>query len=167
MATRQFAAWVGPFAERYRESGAEAVRLARSLSDDELKKPTGNTSWFVRDELVHMAASGGDFLTTLGSVLRGDNVDTSVFADIDARNARNLEARRDRSMDEVASELENNDTALQNLLTQLTLEDEARKPAGMPFPLNQLLNGYAQHDPYHLGQIRDALGRRAEEAAAS
>jgi uncharacterized damage-inducible protein DinB len=154
----EFAAWVQPLAAAYREDRAQAVRRARSLSDGELSRPTGDEGWSVREEMLHIAASDTDFLLLFAALLRGETLDTSMFADIDARNARNLAAWQDRSMREVADELESNGLATQDLLSQLTDEDESRQPEGVPFAISQLLGGYGQHGPYHVGQIRQALG---------
>ena len=163
MTTQEYAAWVAPLAARDGESRSEAVRLARSLGDADLAKRTGDTGWTVRDELTHMASSDPDFLAMLRAILRGEKADTSVFADIDGRNARNLEARHGRSIDEIASELEENGRSLQQLLAQLTDDDESRQPEGVPFPIRGLVDGYSQHAPYHLTQIRGALGRAENE----
>jgi uncharacterized damage-inducible protein DinB len=162
-----FASWVEPIAMRYRESGAAAVALARSLRGDELTRPTGDAGWSVREELAHMAASEADFVATLGAVVRDETVDASTFADIDSRNARNLAARSERSPAEIAAELEQESAELNRLLTQLKAEDAARTPDGMPFSLEQLLTGYSMHSPYHLGQIRAALDSPARQADKS
>ena len=57
---------------------------------------------------------------------------------------------------EISEELERNGTIVQDLLTLLGAEDEARQPEGFPFPLRDLLSGYGQHDVYHIDQIRRA-----------
>jgi hypothetical protein len=157
MSTQRFVAWVAPIAAKYRASQAEAVQIARSVSDAELSRSTSDDGWTVRDELVHIEASTADFVETLGTLLRGDAVDMSVFADIDGRNARNLTARKDRPMADIVNDLASVSSALAELLAQLTDEDELRQPAGMPFPLGQMMEGYAMHDPYHIGQIRGAI----------
>ncbi len=155
---RSFAPWVEPFAAKYRESREEALRLARSLTPADLGKPAGDDAWTVRDELVHIAGADPDFLRTLGAVVRGETADTSIFADIDARNARNLEARKDFAITRIADDLAANGEALQDLLAKLTAADEARQPEGFPFPLRGLVEGYGGHEPYHLGQIQRAIG---------
>ena len=157
MTRYEFAIWVGPLAAAYREDRAEAVRIARSVSDVELSRPTGDEGWSVREEMLHIAASDTDFVGVLGAIVRGETPDTSVFADIDARNARNLAAWQGRSMRELADELESNGRETQELLSQLKVEDESRQPGGVPFAIGQLLAGYGQHGPYHVGQIRQAL----------
>lgn len=159
MTNLTFAGWVDPLAASYRENHAEVVRLARRLTDEQLSRPTGDEGWAVRTEIVHIAASDPDFAATLGAILEGRTPDLSIFADIDARNARNLEAWQERSIDDVASALEESGEALQGLLARLSDEDEARQPDGMPFPLGQLIRGYGQHGSYHLGQMQRAIGQ--------
>jgi uncharacterized damage-inducible protein DinB len=155
---QRFAAWVEPIAAQYRDGIAEGLRLARALRPEQLSLPSAeDAGWTVRDELVHMAASGGDFQRLLGAIVRGEQPDTSVFADTDARNARNLEARKAHSLEQVAAELEENGRVQQGLLAQLTDADESRTPDGMPFGLKDLLAGYGQHDAYHLAQIAAAI----------
>ena len=160
---RQFAAWVEPFAGRFRESRGEAVRLARELGDGDLAVSTGDAGWSVRDELAHISASESDFLEVLGAIVRGEAPDTSAFADIDGRNARNLAALEGRPMADIAHDLEDHGRTLQELLGRLSDGDEGQQPAGIPFSMSGLLGGYAQHEPYHLDQIHAAL-RRAREA---
>ena len=155
---RTFAAWVEPLASSYRENRADVLELARTLTDDQLSLPTDDAGWSVREEATHIAASDPDFIKMLGALLDGEPLDMSVFADIDDRNARNLAAWKERSIDEVSGALEDNGRVLQELLARLTDEDENRQPEGMPFPLSGLINGYGQHGPYHLGQIRAAIG---------
>ncbi|MBI5288456.1 MAG: maleylpyruvate isomerase N-terminal domain-containing protein [Chloroflexi bacterium] len=157
-AKQDFAAWVSPLAARDRDARAEAARLARSLSAGDLTKPTADAGWSVGDELKHMASSDPDFLKVLGAILGGEAVDMTVFADIDARNATHLAERRERSMDETATELEESGRSMGVLLARLTDEDESRQPEGLPFPLRALIDGYTMHAPYHVEQIKAALG---------
>jgi len=164
MAANQFAPWVEPIAAGYRESRAESVRLAQSLDEHALVQPTGDSGWTVRDELVHIAASGTDFARLLDPIVRGETPDTSVFADIDARNSRNLESRRGWSIAEIGTDLEGNGSLVQELLQKLHADDEARQPQGFPFSLKDLLGGYGQHDAYHLDQIRQATGSTRGQA---
>jgi uncharacterized damage-inducible protein DinB len=163
MTAQEFAAWVAPLAARDGESRAEAVRLARSLADADLAKPTGDTGWCVRDELAHMASADPDFLRVLGAVLRGEKADTSVFADIDGKNVRGLAEREGRSMEQIAGELEESGKAMAALLARLNDADQGRQPEGVPFPLGGLVAGYSQHGAYHIAQIQAALGLASTE----
>ena len=152
-----FVSWVEPFAAQYRASRVEAVAVAGSLTEVQLAVATGDEGWTVRDEIAHIAGSDIDFLHTFGGILRGESVDMSLFNDIDGRNARNLAENAPRPMTEIARMLQENGDKLLELLAQLGDDDESRQPAGMPFPLRGLVEGYGQHEPHHLGQVRDAL----------
>lgn len=152
-----FAEWVRPIAASYHDAHEEAIEQARTLSHDDLAKPTGDSGWSVRDELSHMAASDGDFVNTLTALVSGEKVDLSLFDNIDERNARHLAGWADRAREEIASELERRDGELQALLARLTADDEQRTPEGMPFPLADMLRGYEMHHRYHLEQIAAAL----------
>jgi hypothetical protein len=94
---------------------------------------------------------------TLGALVKGERVDLSVFDNIDERNARHLAGWVDRPREDIAAELERHDGELQALLAKLTPEDEKRTPEGFPFPLENMLQGYGMHHPYHLEQIAGAL----------
>jgi uncharacterized damage-inducible protein DinB len=157
MPENKFAAWVEPIAVAYHDAHVEAIERARTLSDDDLARPTGDSGWSVRDELAHMAAADGDFVATLGAVVAGGQVDLSIFNNIDERNAHHLSGWADRPREDIAAELERHNAELQKVLARLTPEDETRTPAGFPFPLAQLLQGYGMHHPYHLEQIAGAL----------
>jgi hypothetical protein len=161
MTTVRFASWVEPIASRYRESCEEAMRLARTLSDEDLQLPSGDPEWSVRDEFAHIS-SGAAFVEMLRAIVRGERPDTTAFADVDALNARNIAERRNRPVQELARDIEANGHELQELLAQLTDDDENRQPAGIPFALKDLLGGNSQHDHYHLAQIRQACEARRE-----
>lgn len=104
-----------------------------------------------------MAAADSDFIPTLDSILAGGTPDASIFAHIDERNAEHLAARENQPIAEVADELERNAHAIDELLLKLTDDDQSRTPQGVPFAVGQLIDGYAQHHAYHLGQINAAL----------
>ena len=152
-----FADWVRPIAANYHDAHEEAIEQATSLSDEDLAKPTGDSGWSIRDELTHMAASDGDFVRTLTALVNGQRVDTSVFDNIDERNARHLAGWADRPREEIAGELERRDEELQALLARLSDEDGQRTPEGFPFPLADMLAGFEMHHRYHLEQIAGAL----------
>jgi uncharacterized damage-inducible protein DinB len=157
MPQREYAAWVQPFAASYDESRAEAARLARALPGSAPAAPTGNTGWTAVDELAHLADAGTNFAAMLREVTAGGVVDTARFADIDASNARGLFERRGRPLADIAAEIEKGGEDALKALSQLRDADQERRPPGVPFTLGQLLQGYAQHDSYHLAQARDAL----------
>ncbi len=153
-----YAPWVEPIASAHRKVRAETLRVVRSLSDTQLARDAGDPGWSVRDELVHIAASESNVVKVLRAITEGQTADMSFFADLDANNARALEAARDRSMQDIADDLDALGGELQVLLARLAIEDETRQYAGLPFPIGQLVAGYQGHEPYHLEQIRAAVG---------
>jgi len=157
MSTRQAPAWAIGYAGGFVAARTEAASLACSVSDEQLRQPTGNAGWTLRDEFLHIASSEKDFMVALGTLVEGRTPDLSVFANIDERSARNLAAWRDRSMTEVADTLEQHAVALNELLARLDEADGTRQPEGMPFAIGEMVRGYAMHDGYHLGQIRAGL----------
>lgn len=152
-----FAAWVAPIAAAHRAARDETVRLARSLPDPDLARETGDRGWTVRDEFVHIGTSETNVVKVLRAVVDGGAADTSFFQDLDANNARALDAARGRPMPAVADDLERLQRDLQTTLAGLTADDEARRYTGLPFPIGQVVAGYQRHEPYHLRQIREAI----------
>jgi uncharacterized damage-inducible protein DinB len=153
----QFAPWVAPIAAAHRDVREETLLLARSVSDADLARETGDRGWCVRDEFVHIAASESNVVKVLGAVTSGGTPDMSFFNDLDANNARVLEASRGRSIQSVTDDLDQHGRDLQILLARLTPDDQSRTYAGLPFPIGQLVAGYQGHEPYHLEQIRTAV----------
>ena len=157
-----YAAWVRPLAERDRAARVEAARIARTLDAGQLETPTGDSGWSVHDEFAHMTGADSTFGPVLETILIGGIPDLSVFADIDANNARLIKANRGRSPSDLADALDESGRVLAALFTRLTEADEHRQPDGMPLPLGQMMNGYSQHHAYHVGQVQAALGLRSQ-----
>jgi uncharacterized damage-inducible protein DinB len=153
----EFASWVEPIAAAYHDAHEEAIERARTLTDEDLARATGDSGWSIRDELAHMASADSDFVATLTKLVSGERVDLSIFDNIDERNATHLTGWADRPREDIATELERHDSEMQALLARLTPEDETRTPEGFPFPLEKMLQGFAMHHPYHLEQIAGAL----------
>jgi uncharacterized damage-inducible protein DinB len=154
----EYAAWVLPLVERDRTARAEAARLARIVQDGQLAAQTGDAGWSVRDEFAHMAGADATFAPVLQTILAGETPDLSVFANIDANNARMIALNRGRPMSDLADALDESGRVLAALFARLTDTDESRQPDGVPIPLGAMINGYTQHHAYHVGQVQAALG---------
>jgi uncharacterized damage-inducible protein DinB len=152
-----FADWVAPIAARHRDVRAETEQLAATLSPEQLARETSD-GWSIRDQFVHIATSEANVVRVLTAIARSETPDLSLFNDLDANNARTLAEQRDRPMDAVRADLAHRGRELQSALTQLTPEDQSRRFEGIPFPVGDLVAGYAGHEPYHLGQIQAATG---------
>jgi uncharacterized protein (TIGR03083 family) len=156
MTERTFALWVEPIAAKLRESRAQVADLARSIPAEAWSQPSPLPGWTYKDLLAHLAPS--EYLNTvLRAVLANELVDVSIFAQVDARNAQQLEERRDRSVEELIAELEAGNSQTQELLSRLAEADESRRQADIPMSLGEGLRGFLEHDPEHLAQLRTAL----------
>jgi uncharacterized damage-inducible protein DinB len=159
-----FADWVAPIAARHRDVRAETEQLAATLSPEQLARETSD-GWSIRDQFVHIATSEANVVSLLRAIARSEAPDLSVFADLDAKNARTLAEMQGYPMDALRSDLAARGLELQDALAKLGADDEATQYEGMPFPLGQLVAGYAGHEPYHLDQIRAVVGDKQKEAA--
>ena len=93
----------------------------------------------------------------LRAVVANEPVDASIFANVDARNAEQVEERRDHSVDELIAELEAGSEKTQELLSRLTEADENRRQADIPISLGEGLGIFSDHDQEHLPQLRAVL----------
>ncbi len=154
MTERTFAPWVEPIAGKLRESRAQVATLARSIPSGAWSQPSPLPGWTYKDLLAHLAVTE-DLRAVLHAVLSNEPVDATVFGD--ARNAQQLEERRDCSIDELIAELEAGSEKTQELLSRLTEADENRRQADIPIGLGEGLGLFSGHDQEHLPQLRAAL----------
>ena len=156
MTERTFAPWVEPIAAKLRESRAQVAALARSIPAEAWSQPSPLPGWTYKDLLAHLAPTE-DFRTVLRAVVANEPVDASIFANVDARNAQQVEERRGHSVDELIAELEAGSEKTQELLSRLTEADESRRQADIPISLGEGLGIFSDHDQEHLPQLRAAL----------
>lgn len=155
MKERTFAAWVEPIAKQLREGRNAVSELARAAPADLWDRPSGAEGWTCKDVLAHLA---GDTHKVSAAVMRGAVADASILDDNgDAANARDLEERRERSVDELIAEIEADGDEWQRLLSELGDRDADRHPPGFPLSVGEYLRLLATHDLDHLDQIRTAF----------
>ena len=161
MTTRTFAPWVAPIAEQLREGREQVIAFARSLPIEAWSKPSPLEGWTYNDLLAHIGKGNDQILQKLlRTVAAGERVDISIFSvDTNEANAREVAARRDRSVDEVIAELEEAGDEIQELFSQLSDEDEHLRQEDPPFILKGFLHAVQRenHDLEHLAQLRTAL----------
>jgi hypothetical protein len=160
MTTRTYAAWVEPIAKEYREARAEFLRTGRQLLPEHWSMPCPPGGWTYKDLLAHVAGNTERLLHDLTSdIIERRPIDlAAAAAETDARNARDVEARRETPADELLQELEDEGEAWQDLLTKLRDEDRDYQPQGAPFSVGAYFEQAAgTHDREHLAQLQTAL----------
>lgn len=161
MTTRTVAPWVEPIAASLADGRAQVIAFARSAPPDSWGRPSEVEGWTNKDVLAHIGRGNDQVLQKLlRSVVAGDRVDMAMFAaDTDEANARGVEERRERAIDELIVELEEAGEEIQELLAQLRDDDEHLRQEAPPFVLKGFLQFVAKeaHDLEHLAQLRAAL----------
>jgi uncharacterized protein (TIGR03083 family) len=160
MTTRTFASWMEPISAQFRETRAELVGVARAMPDEAWELPSPNEGWTYKDLLGHVAGdTDKTFLRGLRAVVDRQPVDLATFTTgVDERNARDIEERRGRTIDELIAEIEADGEERQGLLARFTEADENWQPEGLPTTASNGLRGMAgDHDREHLAHLRAAL----------
>ena len=149
--------------------------FARSLGDEELARPVPNSTWQVKDFISHLATLDTESVRWFEALAKGakdptEYEDGTQF-DIDEWNDEAVAKRRERSVDQIFAEAEENRERLLKALGRLTDEqveqvvhfrgDNKRGPTDVKFKM--FLFGLARHDPVHVADMLKALPKRAEE----
>ena len=159
MTTRTFAPWVEPVATQLREGRSEIVRTARGLLPEHWSMPSALPGWTYRDLLAHLAGdTGKGSLEVMRAAADHRALDPRDFLEgADALNARDVEQRRDRSVDELIAEIEADGAQWQDLLSHLREGDGEMRWSGFPMSLGEYLRILVPHDREHLAQLKSAL----------
>jgi uncharacterized protein (TIGR03083 family) len=163
MMTRTFAPWVEPIAARVRESRAELLEFARSLSAEVWSQPSPNPGWSCKDLLAHVAGDKG-YIMILRAAVERTRLDPALFAEGegDRANARDVEARRGWSTEALIAEIESDGKERDELMSKLTDADRDLRQKEFPLSLGDVLEmGPGGHDHEHLEQLRAALKGQA------
>ena len=158
---RTFAPWVKPIAKTLRESRGQVIRAARQMFPEHWRMPSLLPGWSYQDILAHMGKGNDQLLQKiLRSVVARERLDASILnVDTNAANARGVEERRGRSVEELIAELEEAGEEIQELLSGLTEADEELGQDDLPMSLGEFLRQVQaeDHDREHLAQLRPAL----------
>ena len=160
MAERTFAGWVEPIAAETLGGAEELLAFVRSQPDAFWDRSSGLAGWTCRDVLAHLAGDTGKVsASALRAAVTGEPfVDPPDFKDGgDARNARDVAERRDRTVAELIQEAADDRREWAELMAQLKESDEDARWPGFPLTLGQYLRICAPHDREHLAQIKVAL----------
>jgi len=160
MTTRTFAAWVEPISAETLDGAQELMEFARSQPPDYWDRPSPLEGWSCKDLLAHLAGDTGKVSATAmrAAATGGAFEDPPDFADGgDARNARDVEERRGRSVEELITEIAADRQEWRELMWHLREADEEARWPGFPLTLGQYLRICAPHDREHLAHLRTAL----------
>ncbi|MEX1253680.1 MAG: maleylpyruvate isomerase N-terminal domain-containing protein [Dehalococcoidia bacterium] len=164
MTSRTFASWMEPIAAQFCDTRAELVAAARAMPEEAWARPSPNEGWTYKDLLAHVAGdTDKNFLRVVRDVLDREPVDLATFTTgVDERNARNIEERRGRTIDELIAEIEADGEEAQELLARFTAADENWQPEGLPTTVANGLRSIAGgHEREHTAHLRAALKARA------
>ena len=159
MTSRTFASWVKPIATQLRESRREIAEVARTIPEGAWSRPSPDPGWSYRDLLAHLAAGDWVCQTVLRAAVGGERFDMTITTQLDDHNARVIEERKGRSVQELIAEVAAEGEGTQELLGQLNEADEERRQEDAPMSLVEFLRFYPTHDRDHLAQLRTALQR--------
>ncbi len=161
MTAKTFAPWVEPIAAELAGNRAAIVETARSLGAEAWQRPSPLDGWAYRDLLTHLATGDWVCQHILRSVLANETLNVGQIIDmnwVDQGNAKLLQERRGRSVQELIAEVEAEGEETQELLTKLTDEHEGQTQEGAPMTLAAYLGAvFPGHDRDHLAQLRTAL----------
>ncbi len=160
MADRTYASWVEPISAKDRESREELLELVRTLSPADWERASPLPGWTLKDLLAHLAGgTGKNFQTILGAIVSRTPVDPAVLGDPEARNAQDVEDRKDMSIGELISEIQGEAEAIDLLLSKLTDEHKDLRQDNIPMSLGEGLGqDPGGHYREHLAHFKEALG---------
>jgi len=149
--------------------------LCRGLTAEQLERSVPGSNWLVRDFIAHLATIDRPVRRFIESV-RGEGADAgrsggSAGGSIDEWNDRQVEERRERTVEELLVEMAEERSKMRALLASLTEEDLGRtirfpgdsKRPPQELTLRQYLQGWVKHDGIHAVDMLRALPEWREE----
>lgn len=160
------------------EEVREDFRTIRELVDEELGGRFINAAWTLKDLLAHIASWAREFRSEVSKASRHESFDyvipfaMSVLGPT-AWNETEVAARRDRTLEQIFDELDQETSHLQDLVVELGEADlyGSREfpisPSGDPSarlkaPPAFIIMAKCLHDRHHIAQIRARLTRFRE-----
>ncbi|MCH7698893.1 MAG: maleylpyruvate isomerase N-terminal domain-containing protein [Chloroflexi bacterium] len=159
MSDRTYASWVEPIATSDRESRIELLELVRTLSPADWERASPLSGWTLKDVLAHLAGgTGKNFQQILEAVVSRTPVNPAMLGDADARNAQDVEDRKDMSVGELISEIVGEGDAIDLLLSKLTDGQKDLRQDNIPMSLGEgLSQDPGGHYREHLAHFKETL----------
>ncbi len=146
--------------------------LTSDMSADELSRFI-NGAWTLKELLAHVASWAHEFRHEVETVFRGGELDYAIpfvmtVMGPNAWNEKEVQARHERSFEEIVQEFDQETARLQELLFEMSehdlygLSEFPLAPSGDPKarwkgPSAVIIHGKCAHDRHHLAQIRKKL----------
>lgn len=138
---------------------AAVERFARQVGTEAWDRPTPNPAWTVRDTLAHLAASGPGLLATVQRFLEGRELPEGFS--LDYWNQRQVEKRRQRTPEDLLSELRAAHAQAKDMLASLSeaqLAVRGTHPAGQTISVAGVFYLIGLHELDHLADMAAAVG---------
>jgi hypothetical protein len=121
-------------------------------------QPSSLEGWTYKDLLAHLAASVRYLRSFVKAVIEEERVSLEIFSEVDEYNHRDVEERKDTSVEDLTEELERAGEEMQTLLTRLSSKHERLRFADDSLSVGEFLGrSPGGHDLVHLAQLRTAL----------
>jgi hypothetical protein len=147
----------------------------QGLIDEETGARFANAAWTLKDLLAHLASWAREFGSEIATVSRNEGFDYAIpFAmsilGPNQWNEREVQARRERTLEEIFREFDEETERLQDLVIEMEdpvlyqpapfpLAPSGNPTERLPVPPAFLVSGKCLHDRYHFAQIRKLLAR--------
>jgi uncharacterized damage-inducible protein DinB len=140
------------YLEKLNEQRTNVLKACEGMVDEELVLPMGEGKWSVKDTLGHLAAWEGEVINAFDQKARGERPTIGDISDFDAWNQIQSAKRKDRSPDEIRSELHDGRVKLLALINELPETGDIWSPERSTA---KMLNMLIEHDEHHWKQIHD------------
>lgn len=137
----------------------ELVDLVQSLDAKALACPTCNEGWSAKDVLAHLAAGESGLRRRVDLVCNGESGAEPGF-NLHENNKRQVELRRDRSLQDLLAEMAESGVGTRGYLEVLpeeALDRTGRLSSGAEVTVEGLLRKIANHERSHADEIRKAV----------
>ena len=147
------------YLEKLNEQRVNVLKAVEGLTDDELCRPMAEGKWSFKDTLGHLAAWEGEVINAFEQKARGERPTIGNITDFDAWNGVEAGKRKDRSPEEIRSELQNARVRVLEIVNALPDAGQVWEPERSTA---RMLTMLIEHDQHHWKQMHEYRGQRSE-----
>ena len=143
--------------EKVKQDRAEFATLWDGLSETQVtQRPGPQSDWSVKDLIAHIVWWENYMVDRIGRIIAG--TDKSVNRDLDETNAEVFEENKDRALDGVLADFDNNIQRLESFIAGLS-DEQINDPDAVDYGGRQLLKFIISDTFGHYGTHRPDLER--------